>query len=118
MGGCKRVALPTVNLLFCSLKASKTFFQKTVPRLTVDYKCLDIAKKLERKISKTLGDDTFCAFYFRSGIIVSYFEMLCNYPKIPQRKSYEIQGVNRFLQILFYKNKNGWDPPLKFIVKF
>ena len=42
--GCKKVGLPSVELLFCSPKASKTFFQKTVPRLTVDYKCLDIAK--------------------------------------------------------------------------
>ena len=41
--------------------------------------------------------------YFYQGcvIIVPYFELLCNYPKIPQRKNYEIQGVNRFSKIYF-----------------
>ena len=79
--GCKRVALPTVNLLLCSLKASKTFFQKTVPRLTVDYKCLDIAKKLKRKISKTLGEDTFC-FFFILELPNPSFLMTINLPLI------------------------------------
>ena len=86
-------------------------------------------KKLERKILKTLGEDTFCVFYFRifnvnfffyenkSGIYfyqrsVSYFELLCNYPKTPQRKNYEIQGENRVYKFYFTKIKKGWDPPL------
>ena len=89
-------------------------------------------KKLERKISKTLGEDTFCVFYFRifnvnffyetksgiyfyqrSVIIVSYFELLCNYPKRPQRKNYEIHWVNRFSKFYFIKMKTVWTPPLK-----
>ena len=52
-------------------------------------------------------------FYQRSVIIVSYFELLCNYPKRPQRKNYEIQGVNRFSKFYFTKIKTVGTPPLK-----
>merc|ERR1739842_273832 len=50
-------------------------------------------------------------FHQRIGIIVSYFELLCNYPKRLQRKTYEIQGVNRFSEFYFTKIKNGLGPP-------
>ena len=80
-----------------------------------------------RKISKTLGEDSFCVFfilefsmssffyetksgiYFYQGcvIIVPYFELLCNHPKRPQRENYEIQGVNRFSNFYFCKIKFG-----------
>ena len=39
-----KVALPSVTSLFCSPKASKTFFGKTVPWLTVNRNYLAIAK--------------------------------------------------------------------------
>ena len=45
--GCKKVAVPMVNLFVCSPKASKICFHITVTWLTVDYKCLDTAKKLK-----------------------------------------------------------------------
>ena len=50
--GRKKVSLPTVKLLFCGHKASKTFFEKTVPRLTVDCKYLAIVKKNNGKSQK------------------------------------------------------------------
>ena len=42
-------------------------------------------------------------FYQKIVIIVSYFELLCNYPKRLQRKNYEIQGVNRFPNFILHK---------------
>merc|ERR1712212_676184 len=60
-------------------------------------------------------------FYQRSGIIVSYFELLRNYPKRPQRKSYEIQGVNRFSKFYFTKIKTVGTPlnlELNFDIQF
>ena len=50
-------------------------------------------------------------FYQKSVIIVSYFELLCNYPKRPQRKNYKIQGVNRFSKFYFTKIKTVGTPP-------
>ena len=46
-------------------------------------------------------------------IIVPYFELLCNYPKIPQIKNYEIQGVNRVSKCYFTKIKTVGTPSLK-----
>ena len=62
--GLQKSSFILVNILFCGLKASKTFFGKFVNQLTVVWKYLAIAKKTQ-KISKILGGDTFCVFYFR-----------------------------------------------------
>ena len=51
-------------------------------------------------------------FYQGSLIIVSYFELLCNYPKWPQTKNYKIQGVNRFSKFYFTKIKTVGTPTL------
>ena len=57
-------------------------------------------------------------FYQKSVIILSYFEILCNYPKRPQRTNYEIQGVNRFSKFYFTKIKTVGTPPLNHLNNF
>ena len=59
--------------------------------------------------------ETKSGIYFYQGcvIIVPYFELLCNYPKRPQRKNYKIQGVNRFSKFYFTKIKMVGTTPLK-----
>ena len=82
-----------------------TFLEKTVPRLTVNRKYLAIAKNQNGKSQKpqekihfaffilefsmsTFFHETKSGSYFYQGcvIILSYFELLCNYHKRPQRK--------------------------------
>ena len=50
------------------------------------------------------------SFYQESVIIVSWFKLLCNYPKRLQRKHYEILGVNRFSIFYFTKIKTDGTP--------
>ena len=107
------------------------FYQRSVIIVSYFELLCNYPKIPQRKNYKIQGANRFCIFYFRifsffsetkSGIyfyqgcviIVPYFELLCNYPKIPQRKNYEIQGVNRVSKFYFRKIKTvGIPPPLK-----
>ena len=50
---------------FLQPEGLQNIFWKNCPKVNCESQISSHCKKLERKISKTLGEDTFCVFYFR-----------------------------------------------------
>ena len=61
--GCKKVASPRVSLLFLQPEGLQNNFWKKCPMVNCGLKMSSHCKKLQRKISKKLGEDRFGVFW-------------------------------------------------------